>query len=64
MRVEPDRIQAWLDGEGLVDVEITGKKIDIRPEMDLCQPLGVATWVTTGAVRNIFLTKLPETAER
>jgi len=64
LRVEPDRIQAWLDGEGLVDVEITGKKIDIRPEMDLCQPLGVATWVTTGAVRNIFLTKLPETAER
>jgi 3-keto-disaccharide hydrolase len=63
LRVEPDRIQAWLDGEELVNVETTGKKIDIRPEMDLCQPLGVATWVTTGAVRNIFLTKLPDTVE-
>jgi hypothetical protein len=63
LRVEPDRIQAWLDGESLVDVETTGKRIDIRPEMDLCQPLGIATWVTTGAVRNIFLTKLPEVIE-
>ena len=61
LRVEPERIQAWLDGENLIDVETADKKIDIRPEMDLCQPLGVATWVTTGAVRNIYLTKLPET---
>lgn len=64
LRVEPDRIQAWLNGEGLVDVNIEGKRIDIRPEMDLCQPLGIATWVTTGAVRNIFLTKLPEASEQ
>ena len=63
LRVLPNRIQAWLDGEELVDVETTGKRIDIRPEMDLCQPLGIATWVTTGAVRNIFLTRLPETIE-
>lgn len=63
LRVLPDRIMAWLDGEELVNVETTGKKIDIRPEMDLCQPLGIATWVTTGAVRNIYLTKLPETVE-
>jgi hypothetical protein len=63
LRVQPDRIQAWLDGEELVDVVTTGKRIDIRPEMDLCQPLGIATWVTTGAVRNIFLTKLPEVVE-
>jgi hypothetical protein len=63
LRVLPDRIQAWVDGEHLIDVETTGKRIDIRPEMDLCQPLGIATWVTTGAVRNIFLTKLPETMD-
>jgi len=31
--------------------------------MDLCQPLGIATWVTTGAVRNIFLTRLPEATD-
>jgi hypothetical protein len=60
LEVRPDQIRAWLNGEELVNVETTGKPIDIRPEMDLCQPLGVATWVTTGAVRNIYMTKLTE----
>lgn len=60
LRVVPDRIQAWLDDEDLLDVDITGRKIGIRLEMDLCQPLGIATWVTTGAVRNIRLKKLPD----
>ena len=60
LRVVPNRITAWLDGEQLVDIDTTDRKIDIRAEMDLCQPLGIATWVTTGAVRNIFLTKLPD----
>lgn len=60
LQVMPDRIQAWIDGEDLVDVNITDRKLDIRAEMDLCQPLGIATWVTTGAIRNIRLKKLPE----
>lgn len=60
LRVVPNRITAWLDGEELVDIDTTDRRIDIRAEMDLCQPLGIATWVTTGAVRNIYLTKLPD----
>ena len=59
LRVLPDRIRAWLDDEELVDVDTTGRHIDIRPEVDLSQPLGIATWVTTGAVRNIRLKELP-----
>jgi hypothetical protein len=61
LRVTPNRIQAWLQEEGeepLVDMDITGRKIDTRAEMDLCQPMGVATWQTAGAVRNIKLRKL------
>jgi hypothetical protein len=60
LRVEPNRIRAWLDGEDLVDLDTTDRKIDIRPEVDLSQPLGIATWTTAGAVRNIHLKKLPE----
>jgi len=60
LRVRPERIQVWLDEEDLIDVETKDKRIDIRPEMDLCQPLGVATWVTAGAVRNIYMKQLPE----
>jgi len=63
LRVIPNRIQAWLREEGeepLVDIDITGRKIDTRAEVDLSQPLGIATWQTAGAVRNINLRRLEE----
>jgi hypothetical protein len=60
LRVVPNRIQAWLDDEPLVDVDITGRKIGVRIEVELSKPLGIATYATTGAVRNIRLKKLPE----
>jgi hypothetical protein len=63
LRVVPNHIQAWLQEEGqepLVDIDITGRKIDTRAEVDLSQPLGIATWQTAGAVRNIELRKLSE----
>ena len=58
LRVTPGRIQAWLDGDPLFDVDTTGKKISIRSEVDESVPLGVATWATTGALRNFKLRKL------
>jgi hypothetical protein len=58
LRVVPNRIQAWLDDESLVDIDTTGRRIDIRLEVDLSQPLGIATYSTTGAIRNIRLRKL------
>jgi hypothetical protein len=53
VRVAAGKIEAWLDDEKIVDVETAGKHIDTRIEMDLSKPLGIATWRTTGAVRNI-----------
>ena len=62
LRVTPNRIQAWIEEEQdqLVDMDITGRKIDTRIEVDLCQPLGVATWQTAGAVRNIKVRKIAD----
>jgi len=60
LRVTPDRIEAWLDDEELVNIETTGRKIDIRAEVDLSQPLGIATWQTAGAIRNIRLRTLED----
>jgi len=63
LRVIPNRIQAWLQEEGeepLVDIDITGRKINTRAEVDLSQPMGIATWQTVSAVRNINLRKLSE----
>lgn len=61
LHVRPDRIQAWLKEEGeepLVDFDITDRNIDTRFEMDSCQPMGVATWQTSGAVRNMHMRRL------
>lgn len=60
LRVEGKVIQAWIDDEELLNFDATEHKLGIRAEVDLSQPLGIATWITTGAVRNIRLRTLPE----
>ena len=60
LRVTPDKIEAWLDDEKIVDVVTTDRKIDIRPEVDLAKPLGISTWQTAGAVRNIRVKTLTD----
>jgi hypothetical protein len=58
IRVTPAKIEAWLDDRELVNVELKDKRIDIRIEMDASKPLGVATWRTSSALRDIRLRKL------
>lgn len=60
LRVTPDKIEAWVNDEKIVDIETTGREIDIRPEVDLSKPLGIATWQTAAAVRNIKVRKLTD----
>lgn len=55
LRITPDKIEAWLDDEVLVNINVKGRHVDIRAEVDLSQPLGIATWQTAGAVRNIVV---------
>ena len=61
LRVTEGRIQAWIDDETLVDVNTEGRDIDIRWEVEPSVPLGIATWRTTGAVRNIRIRELTGT---
>jgi hypothetical protein len=58
VRVTREKIEAWIDNEQIVDVTTTDKKIGVRIEVELSRPMGIATWRTTGAVRNIRLRKL------
>ena len=58
VRVTKTKIEAWLDDQSIIDVVTTGKRISIRPEVDLSQPLGVATWMTGAAIREIKLRRL------
>jgi hypothetical protein len=43
----------------VVDVKTRGKKLSVRSECKLCQPFGIATWRTTGAVRDVRVRALP-----
>jgi len=60
VRVTPGKIEAWLDDEKIVDVETTGRVIDTRIEVEQSKPLGIASYSTTGAIRNIRLRKLTD----
>jgi Domain of Unknown Function (DUF1080) len=58
IRVVKDRIQAWVDDKNVVDVDIKGKQVSTRAECELCRPLGIASWQTTGAIRDIRIREL------
>jgi hypothetical protein len=58
LRVLDQRLQAWIDDKPVVDVNIAGRKLSTRPEVELSQPLGIAAWETRAALRNITLRRL------
>lgn len=53
VRVTADRIRAWIDDQEMVDEDISDKRVGIRIECGPCKPFGIATWNTSGAVRNV-----------
>ncbi len=63
VRVTPKMIQAWIDDKMMVNFEWVGHKLDVRAEVDLSVPLGIATWQTGGALRNIEVRQVDEAAE-
>lgn len=58
LRVEPDRLHAWIDDVQVIGVLTKGRKVSIRPEVEESRPLGIATYRTTAAVRAIKLREL------
>lgn len=58
VRVTNEKIETWINDEKIVDMSYVGRKIGVRPEIELSCPLGIATWSTTGAVRSIYMRKL------
>lgn len=59
LKVHQDRIQAWIDDKQIVNVDISDRKLSIRAEVELSKPFGIATWKTTGALRNIKIREIP-----
>src|SRR5918993_3887086 len=58
IRVTPAKIEAWLDDRQIITQTLKGNTIDIRFEMELSKPLGVASWKTKSALRDIRIRRL------
>jgi hypothetical protein len=58
IRVTPAKIEVWLDDRQIINQDLPGNRITIRIEMEPSTPLGIATWKTKGALRDIRLRRL------
>jgi hypothetical protein len=55
MRVTDAKVQAWLDGKRIIDVDRKGKEFEVRIEVEQSRPFGIAAYQSTAALRNITL---------
>lgn len=56
VRVTRPKIQAWIDDEQVVDLDIKDRRMSVRAgEIELSEPLGLAAYQTKAAFRNLQL---------
>ncbi len=60
VRVTRDRIEAFVDGEPLCSTPRAGVVLSLRPEVEPCRPLGIASYATTAMIRSARWRPLPE----
>ena len=58
VRVTDDKIAAWIDDDQVVDMPLADRELSVRSEVELSRPLGISSWRTTAALRNIQLRRL------
>lgn len=58
LRVTKDKVEAWIDGSSIVDVELKDRKLSIWWEQEPVRPFGIASWSTKAALRKIRLKRL------
>ena len=58
LRVLPERLVAWVDDEKIIDVSTKGKKISLRQDIDASKPLGLSSFQTTAAIKDVKIRKL------
>lgn len=58
VRVTKEKVECYLDDELLIEIPRAEHKFSIRPEVEDCVPLGIATWRTYGVIRNIRMRTL------
>jgi len=54
LRVTENKIEAWIEQKKVVNVTTTGRKVSLRfGDIELSKPLGIASWDTGAALREI-----------
>lgn len=61
LRVTPTKLSAWVDDKQVIDEDIEGKKVGVRPgPIENYLPMSLTTFNTTAAIRNMKLTPVVE----
>jgi hypothetical protein len=60
LRVTEETISAWVDKELILEQPREGRKFEVWWEQEPMRPLGIATWRTSAALRNVRLARLEE----
>lgn len=58
VRVTDKKIQAWIDDKSFVNLDLEDRLIGVRIEVEQSRPLGIASWRTKSAIREIRLRRL------
>lgn len=60
MEVRPERLRVWLDDRVVINVSLRDRRIGLKPgEIEACAPFGIATYATTGEIRDLQWEPLP-----
>jgi Domain of Unknown Function (DUF1080) len=58
LRVSDKGLMGWIDDKQVVGVETKGRKISIRPEVELSRPLGISCYATVSGLKDIQIRPL------
>lgn len=61
LRVTPKNLSTWVNDKQVIDADIDGKKITVRPgPIESYLPLSLTTFATTSEIKNVVLTPIAE----
>jgi Domain of Unknown Function (DUF1080) len=61
LRVTPKNLSSWVNDKQVIDADIEGKKINVRPgPIESYLPLSLTTFATTAEIKNVVLTPIVE----
>ena len=56
LRVTDEEFTVWIDEKSVIDCEVVGRKVAMRPgEIEMSIPLGLCTFATTAEIKNMTL---------